>query len=415
MFLVVILCIIILLILYEYYHVSWYEHDTDVCACIIAPHNVSLEWIEHHIQQGITVIMPQASFYKQKQLLPHVKSGMLRFTIPSTQHTKSRWCIKSASNEWLFSPNGSLQQELANIPLEYDGIQTKVISLYPSRPITNQLSLIHEATNGTEQDETIVDGTHPYPSTFVRLRYHSYPIQGTEIIVYKDFSKHYKRSILNLIIYNESSSYEREFYKVLSPYLQTIPFVKTYFITFREQSKPIMIEKDIMYVQGKENMIPGVLDKSIQALEYCVNQNIPFDYFVRSNISTFIHYERFPFIELVSNTTLHNTSTSVLRVYLPSSTYQVGVNHIGFRHSQGTNIILSREATLYLLEHKNKLDRTVIDDIAINLVVQEKYPIIPLRATQCTSTPDERTFTYRHKTDDRERDVKMMKRLIKIL
>jgi hypothetical protein len=367
-----------------------------------------LEWIDHHIHQGITVVIPHASFYKQKQLLPHVQSGMLRFSIP-----KSRWCIKSASNEWLFSPSGLLQ-EVMNIPAEYNGIDTKVISLYPSLPITNQLSLIQESTNGTEQNETIVAGTHRYPSTFVRLRYHSHPIQGKETIVYNDFSTHYQRPILHLIIYNESSSYERGFYNVLSPYLQTIPFVKAYFITFREQPEPIMIEHDIMYVQGVENMIPGVLDKSIQALEYCVNQQIPFDYFVRSNISTFIHYQRFPYNELVTNG-LHNTSTSVLRVYLPSSMYQVGIKHIGFRHSQGTNIILSKEATMYLLKHKNKLDRTVIDDIAINLVVQEKYPIIPLRAKQCTSIPDEHTFTYRYKTDDRDRDVERMKRLVETI
>lgn len=227
-----------------------------------------------------------------------------------------------------------------------------------------------------------------------------------------------KLQLLNLIIYNPSIPYEKSFYNILSPYLKTIPFIKVYFISYRNQVNEIEIENDILFINGNETMIPGVLNKTISALKYCVEHlDIQFDYFIRSNISTWIDYDKFPFWELVHRK-LHYTSSSVLRVLYPSVFYKVGILNIGLLYAQGTNIILSHEATLYLLKHSSELDFNTIDDVAIGKIFSNIYPIVNLSTTQyeqgnilsIIQYEIDNVFTFRYKSDNRYEDVENMKR-----
>jgi len=357
---------------------------------------VTNEWIYHHLHQGMVIVINNATLSRKKQLLPFVSTGMVKWSIPSC-----RWTISLEPNEWLFSPR------LDTIPAEYDGISLTVQSLYPSRTLSKMSSVVYETRHASASTEILVPGKNVYPAPMTLVRYNATPRHT--LAMYHDFATHYHRPLLNLIIYNPSSPYEQRFYSILSSYLATIPYLTYYFIALREQMEPVMIEHDIMYIAGKENMLPGVLEKTIKALTHCMT--IPFTYFIRSNISTWIHYEKFPFSELLYHS-IDYTSTSILRVYLPSSMYQVGWKHIGTRYAQGTNIILSRRAATYLVEQQALLDYQVIDDLAIHNVVSQAYGLVSIQSTLCTNLPYETTFTYRHKSDNRDQDVNDMKKHI---
>ena len=112
-----------------------------------------------------------------------------------------------------------------------------------------------------------------------------------------DFDKSIR--ILNLILYNENEEYERQMKKELEKYLKKFEFVSFYFITFRDQEQNIEIENNCFYLKGKEGFIPQCLDKTLIALEYFLNKS--FDYIVRSNISTIINFNYFPFKEKLQN------------------------------------------------------------------------------------------------------------------
>lgn len=65
----------------------------------------------------------------------------------------------------------------------------------------------------------------------------------------------------------------------LEKYLKRFNNVIFYFVTYREQNQDIMIENNCIYINGKEGFVPQCLDKTIIAIDYCLNQlNIDFDF-----------------------------------------------------------------------------------------------------------------------------------------
>jgi hypothetical protein len=65
--------------------------------------------------------------------------------------------------------------------------------------------------------------------------------------------------------------------------------VQYYFTTFREnQSNPIEVEGDCIYVKGKESYL-GILKKTIDAFDYLFHFIGDFDYVIRTNISTIVN------------------------------------------------------------------------------------------------------------------------------
>ena len=169
-----------------------------------------------------------------------------------------------------------------------------------------------------------------------------------------------KSKYLNLIIYNPHSEYERKMKDILHSYLKTVPDLTFYFITSRPQYQTIEIDKNehILYVQGEENYIPAILIKTMKALEY--TRELSYDYMIRSNISTVIDWSKFPTSEIKE----HGYSSTNIIWFIPDLPF-----------AQGSNIILNRETTHYLIDHEPKLDYTIIDDVAIAQVLPKPYQI----------------------------------------
>ena len=109
--------------------------------------------------------------------------------------------------------------------------------------------------------------------------------------------------ILHIIIYSNSKfsdnikkgTYEN-MQKVLSNYYKKFnDNVLTYFVKYNENVKSTYwteyyIENDIIYINGKETFIPGILEKTLLAFKYL--NNFDYDYLIRSNISTIIEFNR---------------------------------------------------------------------------------------------------------------------------
>lgn len=222
---------------------------------------------------------------------------------------------------------------------------------------------------------------------------------------------------LNIIIYNENEDYEKLMKNELEIYLKQFNNVIFYFVTYREQNKDIIIENNCIYINGKEGFIPQCLDKTIIAIDYCINHlNIYFDFLIRSNISTIINFNKFP-----CQLPLTNCYSSAVIQKLNWLDVPFGINENNFNklkgtlYSSGTNIIMSKDVVEYLLYYKNKLDRTIIDDVSIGFLLNKKYKPINIKQDKkiIENEIDKDAFIIRNKSKNRYDDVKRMKTINK--
>ena len=65
--------------------------------------------------------------------------------------------------------------------------------------------------------------------------------------------------------------------------------IDCYFIEYDNIDNDFIINKNIIKIKGSESYIPGIFNKTIKALELLYHQ---YDYFIRTNLSTFINLNK---------------------------------------------------------------------------------------------------------------------------
>ena len=219
-------------------------------------------------------------------------------------------------------------------------------------------------------------------------------------------------TFLNIIIYNENTDYERLMKKELECHLSRFKLTY-YFVTYREsQDNFIMIENNCIYIKGSDGFVPQCLDKTIIALDYCINTlKITFDFFIRSNISTIINYDLFPELPLVNC----YSSPIIFRLNWLDIPYGINENNskqiMGTVYASGTSIIMSYDVCNYLLTNQDQLDKSIIDDVSIGLLLKNKYNIIGFKEPLWVENKIDNVFLIRNKSKNRYDDVSRMMKL----
>lgn len=217
--------------------------------------------------------------------------------------------------------------------------------------------------------------------------------------------EHFRDSdIVNLIIYNPHVEYERKMKDIQESYLRRHLRVKPFFIALRPQEEKVTVEGNVMYIQGEESAIPGVLHKTMEAIQYCRN-HYPFDYLVRSNISTILDFSKMNEDAILSD----YSGCMGLQVQGLDPTYGITDSSLfGTRYLQGTHIVLTKKGVDHLLSNKEKLRYDLIDDVALGLIMGP-----PKRFGNMVHNQESKGATcYRNKSHDRREDVERMKRLV---
>lgn len=85
----------------------------------------------------------------------------------------------------------------------------------------------------------------------------------------------------------------------------------------------------------------------------------------------------------------------------------------GLKYSGGTSIIMSRDVAEYLIKYKDKLDRTLIDDVSIGLLLSIQFKIIDLGKSSkfVVNEIDKNAFVFRNKSKNRYDDVHRMRKI----
>jgi len=203
--------------------------------------------------------------------------------------------------------------------------------------------------------------------------------------------------IVHLVLYSESDDY-RKMYETTRPYYKRFPIVTLYYM-YSGTSDPPYVKDDILYLPGKESYIPGVLSKTIDALQW-ISERYEFDYIIRSNISTVINIPGV--IAELSKEKIDYGGGFVGPLSTIGIGYGVKEEHIGTIYTSGTFIILSKEAVDTLLKTKGDIQYDVIDDVSFGLWAKGRY-----EAKQVNSQ-----LFHRNRSEDRKNDVLNMKNQI---
>jgi len=127
------------------------------------------------------------------------------------------------------------------------------------------------------------------------------------------------------------------------------------FLIFGE--KPIDINIDdsnILVTNTKECLIPGILHKTIYAFEYC-NNTYNYKHILRTNLSSFFILDKL--LEM-------NCNLSDKDVYAGLE-FKWGIG--------GSGIWLSNDVITYIVLNKDKLNYNKIDDVAIGMLLKNKF------------------------------------------
>ena len=131
-----------------------------------------------------------------------------------------------------------------------------------------------------------------------------------------------------LIISSNDNDIYIEFKKLHRIYLKNYrPFIKYYFIEYRDNQESIVMEEDDhIYIKGEESINPGMILKTCVAINY-LNQTKDYEYIVRTNLSTLFH--------------MPNLLDFLYRI--PNNNSCAGFSFRGF--ITGTGIILSKDVS----------------------------------------------------------------------
>jgi hypothetical protein len=125
--------------------------------------------------------------------------------------------------------------------------------------------------------------------------------------------------------------------------------IKYYFIEYKDTLTTEVYENNVdLWFKGTESIIPGIYNKTIQAIEY-INKTHNYDFIMRTNISSFLH---------IDNILLHLNKVE-------KTNYAGGPGVDNF--ISGTGIFMSRDVGNILVE--NQSIEQMHDDVLISKIL----------------------------------------------
>lgn len=239
--------------------------------------------------------------------------------------------------------------------------------------------------------------------------------------------------ILNLVLYSKGKEYDKMYNITRKYYSRFYPQVNTIYYMFDERVNKPTITNDILIIPGKETYIPGILDKTLKAIEFTKGiKELNYDYLLRSNISTVVNIKML--LNYLSNNQNIDYGGSWKMTHLRKGFRDPGNGITNDRYDgldfiSGTGIILSKRAVDTLLKNKDKIDYSVIDDVSIGQFFKQNTTIKPLSFNLTMSYQDyeenknikdlkdviNKNIFIRNRSSDREKDVKNMEFIISLL
>lgn len=171
-----------------------------------------------------------------------------------------------------------------------------------------------------------------------------------------------EQKILLLIIASDDLPVYKELQGIWRTYMHLDPeHIEAYFIKADPQLPvPCEIREDVIWTQSVENLIPGILNKTLLSFEHFLPRIGEFSYVVRTNLSSFYSFSRL---------------LTYLKGFPETQCYAAfqGI-YEGFPFGAGAGIILSADLVEMLVERKQQLwNHFYIDDVAIGYFFYKEH------------------------------------------
>lgn len=193
--------------------------------------------------------------------------------------------------------------------------------------------------------------------------------------------------ILNLVLYSDTTENEcyDEMFALTQKFYQTFePDVRTIYYKYSKIDTDFYLQDNVLSIKGRESFVPGVLDKTLKAFQYVIENSILDDYdlVIRSNVSTIVDFALLK-TKLQENGIPYYGGGKVENLQWEGG----GITDntwFGTLFVSGTSIILSKDAVKFIVDNKNKVKMDIIDDvsIAIFFMTEQKelaYPPVELK------------------------------------
>jgi hypothetical protein len=131
-----------------------------------------------------------------------------------------------------------------------------------------------------------------------------------------------------------------------------------------------LIDGNMLYINGTETYMPGILNKTLHAMEIITTKlNIEYDFILRTNASTVINYiELYNFIETSSFDLQNNyyyIGNFLNLSWLDPPRGIIDNTYHGTKYSEGVFILINKLLALNIINNSHKLVRNIIDDVSI--------------------------------------------------
>ena len=188
-------------------------------------------------------------------------------------------------------------------------------------------------------------------------------------------------------------------------------------------SDTVEFDRDAMtiYVKGDETFIPGILNKTVEAIRAI---GLEYDFVWRTNLSSVLDFDGLlRYCRGLNPLPLGGLRCVFYAGYIGLADVTTNKDiDSNIRFASGSGFLLSREAVQYLIENEALLRRDLIDDVAIGALLEPRFGIVHLDRCRI-KTGEENVasvvscgvFHFRCETYCHERTVEFMNKVDRAL
>lgn len=233
-----------------------------------------------------------------------------------------------------------------------------------------------------------------------------------------------KTNLVVLAIFNTNHHYEAmkkandEYVLFLEKNSQIATCITVFYIMYKNlNGMPYLIDGNILYIHGEETYMPGLLQKTLEAMDIVTNKlNIAYDFILRTNVSTVINY--YELLKHLEDLEYDKNGFSYIGPFGTLSWYDphcgiVDNKYHGTRYCGGGLVLLNKKLVLNMIKNKEKFVTTIIDDVSIGqyinslknvneICIKEK---IVLNASQSNN---KHAISYSNNTNKNNRYIDVM-------